>query len=110
MNKYHNRRTEIDGIMFDSKREGERYQELRLLEKAGQISELTVHPRYMVAEGQRDMHLRPIYYIGDFEYREGEQIICEDVKGGKATQTAVFKLKAKLFKMRYPEYEFRIVK
>lgn len=109
MNKYHNQITKIDGINFDSKLEAQRYGELLLLEKAGQISELKVHPRYMVAEGQSDMRLRPIYYVGDFEYREGDRIICEDIKGGKATQTAVFKMKAKLFRMRFKNIELRIV-
>jgi len=35
MTKYHSTRVEIDGIKFDSKAEAERYQELKLLEQAG---------------------------------------------------------------------------
>ena len=35
MNKYRNRKTVVDGITFDSKREAERYMELKLLEQAG---------------------------------------------------------------------------
>lgn len=34
-NKYNNKKVEVDGIIFDSKREAERYQELSLLEKQG---------------------------------------------------------------------------
>jgi len=111
MNKYHAIKTTIDGIIFDSKREAERYAELRLLERAGEISALKIHPKYILAEAviTEKETIRPIYYIGDFEYREGDRIICEDIKGGRATQTAVFKLKVKLFKARYPEYELRIV-
>lgn len=39
-NKYNNRKTTVDGIKFDSIREAERYQELKLLEEAGEISHL----------------------------------------------------------------------
>ena len=38
MNKYHNRKVAIDGILFDSKKEAGRYQELLLLQQAGEIS------------------------------------------------------------------------
>lgn len=37
-NKYNNHKTIVDGIKFDSIREAERYQELKLLETAGEIS------------------------------------------------------------------------
>jgi len=118
MSKYHAVRTTIDGITFDSKREAARYSELKLLELAGEITSLTVHPRFLLADGfnidGKGGRVRPIYYIADFKYLEGDDsfdsYIVEDVKGGKATQTAVFKLKAKLFRARYPEYELRIVK
>ena len=38
--KYHSSKTCVDGIIFDSKKEAERYQELLLLEKTGDISNL----------------------------------------------------------------------
>lgn len=38
--KYHNRKTVIDGITFDSAKEARRYMELKLLERAGEISNL----------------------------------------------------------------------
>lgn len=38
--KYGAVKTEVDGIMFDSKREAKRYQELRLLEQAWEITNL----------------------------------------------------------------------
>ena len=40
MSKYRNIKTEVDGIVFDSKAEARRYAELRLLEKANEISDL----------------------------------------------------------------------
>ena len=37
--KYKNKFISIDGIVFDSNRESKRYQELRVLEKAGEIKD-----------------------------------------------------------------------
>ena len=102
--KYGNVPTVVDGIRFDSKAEANRYSELRLLERAGTISDLECQPRYVLGTGKR-----PPVYVADFRYHEGGRLIIEDVKGGKATQTAVFKLKAKLFRERYPAIELRII-
>ena len=44
--KYNNTRPVVDGIKFDSKREAERYKELKLLERAGKISDLILQPRF----------------------------------------------------------------
>lgn len=91
MTKYHAIPTEVDGIRFQSKAEARRYAELRLLQRAGQIADLRVHPRYpLVVNG-----VKCGYYEADFAYREGEQEVVEDVKG---VATAVFQLKAKLVK------------
>lgn len=42
MSKYHSRRVSVDGIVFDSQREAQRYCELKLLEKKGKISQLAL--------------------------------------------------------------------
>lgn len=104
MNKYHARPTEVDGIRFDSLAESRRYCELRLLEAAGEITDLRVHPRYelLPKEGGE----RAVHYEGDFEYREGGRVVCEDVKG---VETPVFRLKASMFRRRYPGIELRII-
>lgn len=102
--KYGNAPTVVDGHRFDSKAEANRYSELRLMERAGVISALECQPCYVLGTGKR-----PPVYVADFRYREAARLIVEDVKGGKATQTAVFKLKAKLFRERYPDIELRIV-
>ena len=44
--KYNARKVEIDGITFDSLKEANRYSELKLLEKAGLIKDLTLQPRF----------------------------------------------------------------
>ena len=73
--------TVVDGHKFPSKAEARRYQELRLLERAGKITGLRLQPRY-------DLHVngRKIgSYVGDFEYveRHGGTTVTEDVKGMK---------------------------
>ena len=115
--KFNNIHTTIDGINFDSLDEGKRYQQLELLLQAGVISDLKVHPRYLLDEKFTDMegtHHRAIYYEGDFEYIENGQTVCEDVKGknkrtGKFVLTEVFKMKAKMFARRYPHIKFVLV-
>jgi len=110
-NKFGAIRTKIDGYSFDSLAEAQRYRDLCLLVKAGEITDLRVHPKYVLQEGfeYHGRKLRPIIYESDFEYNENGMTIVEDVKGGKATQTALFKVKAKMFKKKYPDYEMRII-
>lgn len=94
MNKYQNVHTEVDGIVFASKKEAKRYGELRLLERAGQITDLRLQPRFPL----RVNDVLIATYVGDFHYQEKGQWVVEDTKG---VQTPVFKLKAKLFKALY---------
>ena len=93
--KYHNRLTEVDGITFHSRAEAARYQELRLLERAGEIADLILQPAYpLVVNG-----VRVGKYVGDFAYteRDGRRVL-EDVKGVK---TAVYQLKKRLMAALY---------
>lgn len=95
--KYGNRRTEVDGIVFDSAAEARRYRELRLLEQAGAIGPIQLQPRFpLVVEG-----VKIGTYVGDFAYDERGRRIVEDVKGGKATMTPVWRLKVKLVSALY---------
>lgn len=88
--KYRAVRTTIDGITFASRAEARRYQELRLLEKAGTITDLELQPKFDLVVGG----VKVCRYVGDFAYtaRDGRPVL-EDVKGVK---TAVYRLKAKL--------------
>lgn len=101
-NKYGNKRTEVDGIVFSSKKEARRYGELRMLQVGKVIGNITLQPRYpLVVKG-----IKVGTYVGDFEYTEGNRVVVEDAKG---VQTPVFKLKWKLVRILFPEYEWRIV-
>jgi len=95
-NKFNNTKTEVDGELFDSKKEAKRYSELRLLLKHGVIGFLARQVQYELNEGGT----HSLIYIADFVYinRETGQTIVEDVKGNKATQTQEFKKKKRLMK------------
>mgnify|MGYP003506894038 CR=1 FL=1 len=109
MNKYRNKKIQIDRYVFDSIAEGQRYRELALLERAGKISDLKLQPRFLLQESfkKNGKTYRKIEYVADFQYKENGRIIVEDVKG---MQTDVFKLKHKLFEKKYPDLELRIIK
>jgi hypothetical protein len=92
--KYRAQPVTIDGIRFASKKEGARYMELKLLERAGQIKNLELQPRYdLIVNG-----VNCGFYKGDFRYFENGKRVCEDVKGMK---TPVYNLKAKLVRALY---------
>lgn len=54
--KYHNRKTVRHGITFDSKHEADRYDELRLLLKAGTIHDLKLQQTYKLVGGAENAH------------------------------------------------------
>lgn len=100
--KYHNRKVKVDGIVFDSQREADRYAELRLLERAGKISNLQRQVSYMLIPAQKDASGKVIErrcrYVADFVYSIGDETICEDVKG---VRTPEYKIKRKLLLQIY---------
>lgn len=109
MKKYRNKKIMIDGYLFDSIAEANRYKGLKLLERAKKISNLELQPHFLLQESFRKngKTYRKVEYIADFKYTENGRIIVEDVKG---MQTDVFKLKHKLFEKKYPDLELRIIK
>jgi hypothetical protein len=93
--KYGARKTVVDGITFDSAREAKRYGELKLLERAGQITHLELQPKFpLIVNGRKVAE-----YRADFSYLEiGGASVVEDVKG---VRTPVYVLKAKLVEALY---------
>lgn len=98
--KYHAKKTCVDGIVFDSKREADRYLVLKSMEEDGTIEDLRRQVRYELvpAFDVDGGHYRPVSYVADFVYREDGHEVVEDVKG---MRTDVYRLKAKLFAYRY---------
>lgn len=116
-NKYGNRKTVVNGIEFDSRKEAVRYQELRLLERAGKISGLRLQEKFVLIPSQREASTevyksgsqkgrrkpgklleKECSYIADFCYTENGEIVVEDTKGFR---TEVYKIKRKLMLERY---------
>ncbi|HZV47854.1 MAG TPA: DUF1064 domain-containing protein [Thermodesulfovibrionales bacterium] len=92
--KYHNKKCEYKGRMFDSRRERTRYIELELWQRAGGITHLECQVSFEVIPkvGKN----RAAHYIADFVYTDehGNRVV-EDSKGMK---TDVYKLKKKLMR------------
>jgi len=115
MSKYHAVKTTIDGITFDSKIEAHRYQDLVILQKAGLIKDLKVHPKFVLLEPfeYRGQKIGAITYTADFQYvatnlfnhYSFSEVVVEDVKG---VRTAVFNVKWKLAKFKYPSITWRL--
>ena len=101
--KYGNTTVEVDGHKFDSKKEANRYVELKYLEMAGEIKDLTVQPKFELVPAFTDVtgeRHRQVCYIADFLYidKNKKKTIIEDVKGMK---TEVYKIKKKMFMHKY---------
>ena len=79
MNKYHAQKTIFDGIKFDSKRESERYAELKLLQRSGQIRNIRRQVPFELVPKQDGE--RSVKYIADFVYEENGRMVVEDAKG-----------------------------
>ena len=82
--KYRNKKTVVNGISFDSRKEAKRYQELLLLEKAGAITDLQMQVKYVLIPSQRingRVVERECAYKADFVYLENGETIVEDTKG-----------------------------
>lgn len=89
--KYRNRKCEVDGLKFDSQREGKRYLALRAMEARGEISGLRLQVRYRLEV----MGQKVADYVADFVYERGGETVVEDCKG---VRTDVYRLKKKLMR------------
>ena len=111
-NKYHNKKITIEGQTFDSKKEARRFQDLRLLERSGAISNLQMQVKYILIPAQREPDTvgvrggkkkgklleREVAYIADFvsiDTEKGETVV-EDTKGVK-TPEYIIKRKLMLY-------------
>lgn len=111
MSKYHAKPTVVDNIRFASQKEARRYRELKLLERAGEIWDLELQPRFplsvpsttgtiggaaKVLAGTFDGRIGE--YRGDFAYLDRTGRVVEDVKGFK---TALYRWKKKHVEKQY---------
>lgn len=100
MNKYNAKKIKIDGMSFDSQKEYQRWCELRLLERAGVITNLQRQVSFVVIPKQATEEA--CKYIADFVYEENGETIVEDVKGyKKGPAYNLFVIKRKLMLEKY---------
>ena len=98
--KYQNKRRLLDGVLFDSEGEATRWAELKILGRAGQISELDRQVRIKLEVNGTLI----CTYVADFAYREAGKYVVEEFKG---FWTPDAKLKWKLAQALYPDYVFK---
>lgn len=101
-NKYRNKKCEIDGITFDSKKEARIYQDLKALQDTGEIKALELQKRfelipaqYEKSNGKRGKCIeRAVFYVADFyvEYADGETVVID----AKGMRPAAYTIKRKL--------------
>lgn len=104
--KYHNKKTVVDGITFDSKREAARYLDLKMMEKCGLISGLKLQVKFSICPKFGE-NKRERFYIADFVYEERGKAVIEDVKSFITRKNPVYSLKKALVQWQYPDYIFR---
>lgn len=94
-NKYGNHHVVIDNMRFESKREAARWQELKLLMRAGKISALSRQVPFVLAPSVKfhdAKRVKPaLRMVVDFEYYENGMRILEDVKGMAPTEAWIVK-------------------
>lgn len=105
--KYHAKKVTVDGITFDSRKEANRFCELKWLERAGKIKNLQRQVKFELTPAFKD-HTGKVFektssYTADFVYDEvlttGQTLqIVEDVKGYR---TKEYILKRKMMFARY---------
>lgn len=109
--KYHNKKTIVNGITFDSKLEAKRFCELKLLEKANKIEDLKLQPSFELQPTfkKNGKTIRAITYKADFSYydKEKQEQVIEDTKG---MQTKDYLIKKKLFEYKFPYLTIKEIK
>ena len=102
-------------MVFDSKKEYNRWEELKLLERAKVIENLERQVPIIVSDGyiKDGKEVKPVTYKADFTYLRDGAFVVEDVKPYderkcKYLTTKDFNLKWKIMRGRYPNYTFEI--
>lgn len=93
-NKYHAKRITADGDTFDSKKEYQRWCELKLLEKVHRIEKLQRQVKFPIIK--KSKYGREIVYIADYVYYENGNMIVEDVKSEITRKNGVYRIKKRL--------------
>ncbi|WP_417573589.1 DUF1064 domain-containing protein [Phascolarctobacterium faecium] len=107
VSKYHNKTTEVDGILFDSQKEADYYANLKWLQCTGAVKSIELQPEFVLQPAYEvaGKKIRPIIYRADFKVTEADgHIYYVDTKG---MRTQVYLLKKKMLLYKYPDIDFR---
>lgn len=123
--KLKNKKTVVDGIEFDSKKEAMYWLTLRDMEARGEISDLRRQVKFILIPAQREKDTigargrvirgkvieRELSYIADFVYRDnatGKTVVC-DVKGYRKADAATYRIFVCKRKLMLEKYGIRVV-
>lgn len=95
--KYRNKKTVVDGLTFDSAHEARVWQELRLLERAGQITDLKRQVRFPFEVNSVKIGT----FVADFTYMENGALVVVDAKSAPTAKLPVYVMKKKLMRALY---------
>lgn len=108
--KFRAEKTEVDGIVFDSKLESRFYLHLKELTELGEVLEFSLQPEFILQDKfkREGKTVQPIKYKSDFwvKWKDGREEII-DTKG--TMLTVEFKLKRKMFWYRYPHLTLKLI-
>lgn len=91
MRKYRNKKVTLGNMTFDSKKEANRWVELAIMQKNGEITDLDTQVVFELIPAQRDpvtkkVLERAVHYVADFVYYKDGQKVVEDTKGFKTPE------------------------
>lgn len=98
------KKVKVDGMVFDSKKEYQRWLELVEMQKKGDINNLQRQVRFILLPKQQGE--RAVTYVADHVYLYGDILVVEDVKSKYTKKQADYILKRKLFKFMYCNKNF----
>lgn len=108
-------KTAVDGIIFDSGREANRYIQLKLLQRAGEITDLVLQPKFWLSINDKPILLkskgfpngRRATFKPDFQYVrvKDNRVVVEDAKS-EPTRTEAYVLRKGIFEVMYPDVIF----
>lgn len=92
--KYGNRRIESDGILHDSIKESKRWQDLSMMQRIGEISDLKRQVEFKLSVNGTLI----CKYVADFTYQKSGETVIEDVKSDATRKNRAYRIKNKLMK------------
>jgi hypothetical protein len=103
--KYLARKTKIDGITFDSQKEADYYHQLKNFMNVKAIKGFARQVQFILVEGNDNE--RAITYKADFVVFYENETEVVDIKGFRESKE--WKRTYKLFKLKFPDLELKII-